>query len=93
LVEDFIILYILSIDTRLINTAIVYICKNCNNVLLVFDRPGHEYGTIPSPSDLKYRYQIIRCPRCGAEINMGKIDHIHSITILRRGEALKIYKR
>jgi len=80
-----------SIDTRLIYTAIIYVCRNCHNILLIFDRPGHEYGVVPSPSDLKYRYQLIKCPKCGREISFSRIDPIQNITIVRRGEALKIY--
>lgn len=78
--------------TRLITIAIIYVCRNCHTVLFFYERPSHDFNTIPSPIDLKIRYQITRCPKCGREIGSVKIDPLHNITILRRGEALKIYK-
>ncbi|MCC6030666.1 MAG: hypothetical protein LM586_03360 [Desulfurococcales archaeon] len=69
---------------------IIYLCRHCGHVIYIYEKIGHDNLGIPTLSDLRYRYQIIRCPHCGKDLEPKKLDPLKDLIITRRGEATKL---
>lgn len=52
---------------------VIFICKNCKNVIYEFQRVGQDYYGVPTISELSARLGG-RCPYCKARIVVKSTD-------------------